>query len=113
MFQKGKAFSRIMCIRSDTRTMEVVELSVTEIIAYVQDRYIETARSRGEKRVVIRAGDIHDEMKLKDRQPLVCYTLTSEKLLRQCNMRLVNERRGPNVHQKHARNIWYTYELNH
>jgi len=86
-------------------------LSVPEIITHIQERYIEPARSRGEKRVVIRAGDIHDEMELKDRQPLVCHTLTSGKLLKQCNMRLVSEKRGPNVHQKHARNIWYTYEL--
>jgi len=105
-----------MCngVSSNTRkVMEVVELSVLEIIAYVQECYIEPARHRYEKQVVIRAGDIHDEMKLKDRQPLVCYTMTSEKLLRQCNMRLANERRGPNVHQKHARNIWYTYVLNY
>ena len=91
--------------------MEVVELSVPEIIAYVRDQYIEPARKRGERQVVIRAGDVHVEMELKHRQPLVCHTLTSEKLLRQCNMRLVNEKRGPRVHQKHAPNIWYTYEL--
>jgi hypothetical protein len=86
-------------------------MSVEEIIAYVQGQYVDPARQRGEKQVIIRAGDIHDEMKLRNRQPLVCETLRGRKLLKQCNMRLVEERFGRNVHQHQARNIWYTYEL--
>jgi len=93
------------------KAMEVIEMSVPKIIAYVHDRYIEPARRRGEKQVVIRAGDIHDEMRLRNRQPLVCATLKGKKLLKQCNVRLVDERPGPNVYQEHTRNIWYTYEL--
>lgn len=86
-------------------------MSVEKIIAYVQNRYIEPARQRCEKRVTIRAGDIHDEMQLVNRQPLVCETLRGNKFLKRCNLRLIDERWGRNVHQHHARNIWYTYEL--
>jgi len=86
-------------------------LSVEEIIAYVQSQYIEPARKRGEKQVTIRAGDIHDEMKLRNCQPNVCETLRGRRLLEHCNIRLADERWGRNVHQHNARNIWYTYEI--
>jgi len=86
-------------------------LSAEEIRAYVQRQYIEPARRRRESRVTIRAGDIHDEVNLNHRQPLVCDTLRGRKLQEECNIRLIDERRGPNVHQRHAKNIWYTYEL--
>lgn len=86
-------------------------MSAEEIRTYVQRRYIEPARLRGEKEVIIRAGDVHDEMNLKHRQPLVCDTLRGSKIQEQCNMRLMNERWGRKVHQRHAKNIWYTYRL--
>ena len=86
-------------------------MSAEEIRKYVQNRYIEPARRRREKEVTIRAGDIHDELGLRARQPLVCETLRGEKLQQQCNVKLIDERWGKNVHQRHARNIWYTYRL--
>lgn len=86
-------------------------LSADEIRAYVQRRYITPARSKGEREVTIRAGDVHDEMKLSHRQPLVCDTLRGEIMQEQCHIKLKNERRGRNVHQRHAKNIWYTYRL--
>jgi len=86
-------------------------LSAEEIRVYVQRQYIEPARRRDEKQVTIRAGNIHDEMNLSDRQPLVCDTLRGKKLQGQCNVRLINERWGRNVNQRHAKNIWYTFEL--
>ena len=86
-------------------------MSAEEIRKYVQDRHIEPARRRGEKEVAIRTGDIHDEMRLRARQPLVCDTLRGKKLQQQCNVKLIDERWGKNVHQRHARNIWYTYRL--
>lgn len=87
------------------------ELSAEEIRLYVQRQYMELARRRGENEVTIRAGDIHDEMNLSGHQPLVCDTLRGRKLQKQCNIRLINERRGRNVHQRHAKNIWYIYEM--
>lgn len=89
----------------------VKELSADEIRAYVQRRYIASARSQGKGEVTIRAGDVHDEMNLSHRQPLVCDTLRGGIIQEQCHIRLINERRGRNVHQCHAKNIWYTYRL--
>ena len=89
----------------------VFRLSADQIRKYIQNHYIERSRLSGEEEITIRAGDIHDEMRLKHRQPLVCDTLRGRLLEEQCNIRLINEKRGENVHQKHASNIWYTYRL--
>lgn len=86
-------------------------MSAEEIRRYVQGQYVEPARNRGQETVTIRAGDIHDETGLKHRQPLVCDTLTGRKMQVQCRIELVKEEWGRNVHQRHAKNIWYTYRL--
>ena len=78
---------------------------------YVQENYMEPARKRGVDDATIRAGDVHDGMGLHNSQPLVCDTLRGKKIQRQCNIKLIKERRGENVTQKHAPNIWYTYQL--
>ena len=88
-------------------------MSAEEIRSYVQNQYIKPARRRGDKKVTIRAGDIHDEMGLSNLQPHVCDVLgkNRSKLEEQCNIKLINEEWGKNVNQHHAKNIWYTYEL--
>lgn len=91
----------------------VLEVSADEIRTYVMNQYVEPYRKRGKKELTIRAGDIHNEMGLDNLQPLVCDTLgrNRRKLEKQCNIKLINEGWGKNVHQRHAKNIWYTYEL--
>ena len=89
----------------------LTQVSAEEIRRYVQNRIIEPARRRGERIIVIRAGDVHDEMGLKNQQPLVCDVLRSKILQRQCNVQLIDERWGKRVHQPHARNIWFTYRI--
>lgn len=86
-------------------------MSADEIREYIQRKYIEPARQRDENKITIRAGDVHDGMRLKDRQPLVCDTLRGSKLHKQCKIRLVNEKWGENVHQQYAKNIWFTYQI--
>lgn len=86
-------------------------MGAQEIRDYVQERYIEPKRKIGQRTLVIRAGDIHDEMGLKNRQPLVCETLKGNIIQEQCNVKLMKEEWGKNVHQHHAKNIWYTYKL--
>ena len=86
-------------------------MSAEEIRRYVKDRYAEAARSRGQKEMTLRAGDIHDELEYRNLQPLVCDTLRGERLQELCNMELTGEQWGKHVHQRHAKNIWYTYRL--
>ena len=86
-------------------------MSAQEIRDHIQREYIEPARNRGRKTVRIRAGDIHDEMELKSLQPLVCDTLTNNVIQQQYNIKLIKQESGGKVHQKHGKNIWYTYQL--
>ena len=86
-------------------------MSSEEIRTFVLEQYVKPARQKGEKRITIRAGDVHDVVGLKGRQPLVCDTLRGRKLQDLCRIRLLNERWGRNVNKRHAKNIWFTYEL--
>ena len=87
----------------------MTQVSAEEIRRYVRNQIIEPARRRGKRIIVIRAGDVHDWMRLKNRQPLVCDVLRSKIFQRQCNVELIEERWGRRVHQPHARNIWFVY----
>lgn len=46
-----------------------------EVRDYCGRHIVEPARARGEKEVVIRAGDVHKAMGYKNRLPLVCSAL--------------------------------------
>jgi 5-methylcytosine-specific restriction enzyme B len=50
-----------------------------EIRQFVISNYIEPARARGEQHVTVRAGDVHNEMGLKDALPAVCSAIGSAK----------------------------------
>ena len=87
-------------------------LSIAQKIReHVQKYYFEPARKGGLKKITIRAGDVRIEMGLKNLQRDICQTLRGTKLGEQCNVQLINERRGSNVHQSDAANIWYTYKI--
>lgn len=59
----------------------------------------------------MRAGDIHDELGIDNRVPLVCDTLRGDKIQDIFGIELINEEWGERVNQKHAKNIWFTYDL--
>ena len=46
---------------------------------YCKDCIVDPARRRGEKQIVMRAGDIHAAMGYKSRMPLVCAALGAKK----------------------------------
>jgi len=46
---------------------------------YCKNSIVDPARRRGEKQIVIRAGDIHTAMSYKCRMPLVCAALGANK----------------------------------
>lgn len=43
-----------------------------EVRAYCGKKYVDPARTRGEKLLSIRSGDVHESMGFKNRMPLVC-----------------------------------------
>lgn len=61
-----------------------------QVRGYVRERYIEPARRRGERQVTIVAGDVHRELGLQNRVPLVCNALKSRQLETECGVRVIN-----------------------
>lgn len=60
-----------------------------DIRDYVNSTYVQPARGQGQKRIEVRAGDIHNEMGLKQRMPAVCGALGSDKFEQECRVRRV------------------------
>ena len=50
-----------------------------EVRAYCTRRYVQAARSDGQKEFSIRVGDVHDALGYKNRLPLVCSALGATK----------------------------------
>jgi hypothetical protein len=46
-----------------------------DIRNYCIEHYINPARIKNVKNIIIRAGNVHNEMNYKDRMPLICSTL--------------------------------------
>lgn len=71
-----------------------------QIREFVISRFIEPARKKGEARLQIRAGDVHDQMNLRGRLPNVVQVLAGQKLQVSAGVRLVGQRgpkQGPNT----------------
>jgi len=57
---------------------------------YCLNNYIMPARKRGDKTISIRAGDIHKEMNLKNRLPLVCSALGTQTFEEMANVERIS-----------------------
>lgn len=65
-----------------------------EVREHVNRVYIEPARRLGRREIVIRASNVHDEMKLENRYPAVCGALDAHKFQEICCVRRIG-RDGP------------------
>lgn len=54
--------------------------------AWVEDKVIQPARARGDRTFTVTAGEVHKELGLKNRVPLVCQALKSRRLLDKNNL---------------------------
>lgn len=61
---------------------------------FVREKYIEPARRRGERKVSINVGEVHKELGLRGRVPLVCSALRGSKFLEE-NRLEITEQSGP------------------
>ena len=73
-----------------------------EIRQYALEHYVEPARRAGERRVVVRAMDVHNALGLNGRYPNVCQALDGSKFHRQAGVKIVDykgppSRRGPSA----------------
>ena len=61
---------------------------------HVIERYIKPARSEGRTQVTVRAGDVHKELGLAAKLPIVCTSLDAERFWDDAGVTLI-ARRGP------------------
>lgn len=61
-----------------------------EVRAYCKEHYIEAARHACKKTVSIRSGDVHAALGYKNRYPLVCSAIGSNKFEEMCNVKRIS-----------------------
>jgi hypothetical protein len=90
-----------------------VETSVSgsdAIRRHAYEKYVMQARRRKEKLISINVGDVHRELGLSNRVPLVCAALGSKKFLSEHGLRIVSKT-GPPSGQ--STTVTFLYELVH
>lgn len=75
-----------------------------EIRHFVFEHYIKPAKERGETKLVVVSGEVHDRMGLKDRMPAVCSVLRGSKLQNSFGVHLIQEIRLPKVERDSSTN---------
>lgn len=75
---------------------------------HAYDKYVLQARRRKEKLISINVGDVHREMGLSNRVPLVCAALGSKKFLAEHGLRIVSKT-GPPSGQ--STTVTFLYEM--
>jgi hypothetical protein len=77
---------------------------------HAYQKYVVEAQRRKEKLISINVGDVHREMGLSNRVPLVCAALGSKKFLKQHGLRIVSKT-GPPSGQ--STTVTFLYEVVH
>ena len=73
---------------------------------YIVKTVINPARAKGLKSVTVRAGDIHDGMKLANAHPAICSALGGKKLAATADLRLLDRQGPPN-----GANVYFRFGL--
>jgi hypothetical protein len=72
--------------RSPTKVAKNTSTKADEIRQFVLRNYILPARKRGAKTVIVKAGEVHNQMGLVNRLPNVCQALGTEKFQKLANV---------------------------
>ena len=75
---------------------------------HATDTYVRPTRRRGGRTLMINVGEVHRAVALRNRVPLVCQALESDKFLRANHLKLIS-RTGPPSGQ--STTVTYTYEF--
>jgi len=79
-----------------------------EVRQYATDKYVRPTQRRGERSLSINVGEVHRAVALRNRVPLVCQALESEKFLQANELKLISKT-GPPSGQ--STTVTYTYEF--
>ena len=61
-----------------------------DVRQFCKATYVEPARIKGEKTVIIRSGDVHIALNYRNRYPLVCSAIGSNKFEAMCNVKRIS-----------------------
>src|ERR1700690_2736999 len=75
---------------------------------HAYEKYVSAARRRREKTVSINVGEVHRDLALNNRVPLVCAALGSKKFLTEHGLRILSKT-GPPSGQ--STTVTFTYEI--
>jgi len=89
-----------------SKSSKDTESSADRIRRFILSHYIVPARSRGEKTVIVRAGDVHAQMSLRSQHANVCQAMRGDKFLNLANVKLKSSK-GPLA----GGNTYFTYQL--
>lgn len=90
--------------------IESAALGSDAIRRHAYEKYVSPAYRRKEKLVSINVGDVHRELGLSNRVPLVCAALGSKKFLTEHSLRIVSKT-GPPSGQ--STTVTFLYEIEH
>jgi hypothetical protein len=79
-----------------------------DIRDYARKRYIEPALQRGDRKIQIRAGDVHKAMRFENRPAMVCQALASKIFLNENNLALESKEGPPSGL---STSMVYTYRI--
>jgi len=79
-----------------------------QVLKHIENTYVLPARQRGESTIRIKAGDVHRDLRLTNRVPSVCTTLSSQKLQKAMGIELI-AKNGPPSGQ--STTVVFTYRL--
>ncbi len=77
-----------------------------KIRSHLYKNHIEPAVKLGKSEVTIRAGDVHDEMKLESKMPTVCAVLYARSPIEDLGLSLTNR-----LGLKYGSNAMFTYHI--
>ena len=89
-----------------SKSSKTTESSADRIRRFILSHYILPARNRGERTVVVRAGDVHAQMSLRGQHANVCQAMRGDKFLNLAKVKLKSSK-GPLA----GGNTYFTYEL--
>jgi hypothetical protein len=75
---------------------------------HATDVYVRPTQQRGERKVSINVGEVHRAVALRNRVPLVCQALESDKFLRANELKLISKTGPPSGR---STTVTYTYEF--
>jgi hypothetical protein len=69
-------------------------MTSNQVREYARKKYVEPALAAGERKIRVRAGDVHKALALRNRVPVVCQALESKTFLRENNL-VLEAKEGP------------------